>query len=812
MDENNSPGLGGGISGDIFGTPTGAAWDMAKVIWGDWLELIFESGGSGNITMMVEVAGYVNFLAYLLIVVIMAYVMIAAVIKTASEGKIMGNGWSTVWLPLRTFLACFLIFPVGVGQASTISSIQVSVAWLGMVGSNAADRVATFVVHNLSRRINQVNPQIAGFKAMKDMTQNGVCAFALERADPTGNGNTIELTGIVPSDSFFGGYDTLPLNQALAGYDRVDIGRNRACGSIRVKSNNEELRRELMAKNLEYQNRVFHEVVIPLVASNSDNSSSPYDYGAGYKAYASALEGYDSTYDNSNSTRERFYNVVSKQLELVDTYRVDIAEIVAGHMESDKELVTFEHDSGGNILARINVDAYNDLGWAYLGGYYSVISSSMRGINDLSKVASEATSSNNNVDGCRMLNQRRTTERSWSRQTQDQEEDCLFNDIFAVTEILSSGFDRTISDRSLQGSDNFQDSVYSICTGTRNCNPEELENVVARSVSSSFMINTDGSQDGVATSAAITSLRILGFGGNVRDNLGFTEIADGVDSNGYQGGAFLLPDPIATTMNLGINIVYIKTIWDTAKVILEGIAVGIKNAGGALPIASGVAAGLGTVALGFMAHVDKLLTLVFVPGLGMAYGIPLLPTLIWAMAFLSWLLMYSEAIFTSPLAVTLMATPEGEGIAGARMERKIALLAALILKPVFLVIGLLLSMVMLSVGFVFLNQIFWMAADSTFGSNLLAIGMLITTWFTIITVFMHNIFKIIMTFPDDALEWFLGGLTRTFGNNFDGNTMDKFEQSGRSHIDNPADTIGKSVGIFGQKAGGKIGAKLSKGK
>ena len=96
-----------GVSSDIFGTPSGAAWDAAKLIFGDWLELVFNDVGSGSATIMTHVAGYVNFLAYVLITVIMSYVLIASVIKTASEGKVMGNGWSTVWLPLRTFLACF---------------------------------------------------------------------------------------------------------------------------------------------------------------------------------------------------------------------------------------------------------------------------------------------------------------------------------------------------------------------------------------------------------------------------------------------------------------------------------------------------------------------------------------------------------------------------------------------------------------------------------------------------------------------------------------------------------------------------------
>ena len=198
----------------------------------------------------------------------------------------------------------------------------------------------------------------------------------------------------------------------------------------------------------------------------------------------------------------------------------------------------------------------------------------------------------------------------------------------------------------------------------------------------------------------------------------------------------------------------------------------------------------------------------------MAYFLPLLPALIWAMSFLSWLLMYAEAIFNAPLAVTLMATPEGDGIAGSRMERKIAMLAALILKPAMLVTGLLLSMMILSIGFVFLNQIYWIASDGFFTSfDPIGIVALITTWFTIITVFMHNTFKIIPTFADNSLEWFLGGITKAFGNDLDNTTAGDFKANANS-TQTLGNSTATSAGIFAkgamtknQNTVGKIGNK-----
>ncbi|MCH4813149.1 DotA/TraY family protein [Vreelandella neptunia] len=805
MDETNTPGISPGLSSDIFSTPQGAAMDMAQLIWGDWIKLIFDDSASGSITMLTPIAGYMNFLAYILISVIMSYVLIAAVIKTASEGKIMGNGWSSVWLPLRTFLACFFIFPVGIGQASTISTVQVIVAWMGMVGSNAADRVASFAVENMARRVNTVNPQVGGFYAIKQLTNNATCAFSLEISDPTGNGKTLDLYGINPSNP----RQDLPINSALAGYERVEIGRSGACGSISVNTDNEELRRELMAKILEYQNRAFHEIAVPLLASSEDNPASSYYWRGGYSTYASALEGYDSQTgsDSSNETLGRFYSVVDKQLEMTESYKSDMAEIIAKHTKSENDLITIKSDSGGNLLAKINTSVYNDVGWPYLGAYYTVISMALNDINDNSQLASNSIISRD-IAGCMILHQRRGSEISSFRSYGERELDCPYNNYAEVSDLLTGSTDKIIASRNTGEIDNTRDAIDSLCTGAKNCSPERFEPVITQALSNAFFQNSEVIADSTTANTAMNVISLLGFGLNAKASMGFADIEDGIDANGFHGGTQLLPDGLSFTSQLGTRIVLIKWIWDSAKIFIDSVAETIAKSGTVIPIYSGVTAGLASLVTGALSEIDEALSPVFFSGIGMAYFLPMLPTLIWAMAFLSWLLMYAEAIFNAPLAVTLMATPEGEGIAGSRMERKIAMMAALILKPTLLVIGMLMSMAILMIGFVFLNQMFWMGGALTFGDSLLAIRAMIIIWFLIITVFMHNTFKITMTFADDSLEWFLGGIARSFGNNFDGNVMDNFKGNNEAIAGNPSNVTGKSVGIFGNEAGAKTGAMI----
>ena len=279
MEENNTPGIApDGISSDIFGTPSGAAWDAAKLIFGDWLELVFNDSGSSSATIMTYVAGYMNFLAYVLITVIMAYVLFASVIKTASEGKPMG-GYSAVWVPLRTFLACFLIFPVGIGQASTISFIQVSVAWLGGVGSNAADNIASFVIKNIQRKAFTTDSNINGYQTVMDMTDMAFCAAGFNNSDLEFDAPA-EFYGQVmgtpqwelysPNASSVSREEAIPVaispDLASQDYSSVGIGHKGLCGNITVNATEgkSETAKKIMEVALDTQVKVYEQVVKPI--------------------------------------------------------------------------------------------------------------------------------------------------------------------------------------------------------------------------------------------------------------------------------------------------------------------------------------------------------------------------------------------------------------------------------------------------------------------------------------------------------------------------------------------------------------------
>lgn len=816
----NAPGLAAdGVSGDIFGTPSGAAWDAARLIFGDWLELVFTDVGSGSATVLTHVAGYVNFLAYILIVVIMSYVLIAAVIKTASEGKVMGNGWSTVWLPLRTFLACFLIFPVGIGQASTISFIQVAVAWLGMVGSNAADRVSSFVVQNLTKRAFMINTEVQGYQVVSDMTKIAFCASAFNK----GIEDSYDRPEGIGLDDFYGrvleynidgngnvssSYRDVAINSGniseLAGYTAVELGHKGYCGELKrpdisintnSPSENRELSERAFAIILSTQVEVYENVVRIL---SGYNHASTMD----------ALESSGSRSSQANEINNNMSQALAAFFSSVNRYENDLADLLIEEVGDSNDFVDYDRD-GNNLLVRIDYNAYSDMGWAYLGAYYTLLS---KAIGEVSEVTKSIVGISNfkNPNGCALATQDSWGKKQWNRFTSmfsnSDDENCQYIAEFDKNETVIDIAASTLM-RAEAGSGGDINRISAACTSVRNCSAEGIEGAFASSVGRPFFQYQDyygaTTESGYNTMAR-SFIELLNWGGT-NSHMGIDNIVTEDGTSAIAPGALYISDPITFTSNLGHTVVYVVASARFALGVLEGVSEGMKSTG--IPVVGALGAAVGAVVQASLDFLRVIIALIYPQAAAMAYFLPLLPSLIWAMAFLSWLLMYAEAIFNAPLAVTLMATPEGEGIAGSRMERKIALLAALILKPTFLVVGLLLSMMMLSIGFVFLNQIFWLAAANvTWRFDPIAVIALITIWFGIITVFMHNVFKIIPTFADNSLEWFLGGIARTFGNDLDNVTSDQFQNSFKGS-EELSTGLGRSVGIFGRGVKNSIDGK-----
>lgn len=149
-------------------------------------------------------------------------------------------------------------------------------------------------------------------------------------------------------------------------------------------------------------------------------------------------------------------------------------------------------------------------------------------------------------------------------------------------------------------------------------------------------------------------------------------------------------------------------------------------------------------------------------GYVLAYGIPFIPVFIWTMLVIGWLVMIVEAVIAAPLAVILMATPEGEGISGSRMERAISLMAAVIMRPALSIMGLIASVTIAYLGFSLFNLFFWRSAGMVTSWGLFEIIAILTMYVTGALTICKYSFSLIYELPNHILEW-MNGKGRAFG-------------------------------------------------
>jgi hypothetical protein len=96
----------------------------------------FALSGTGP-ALLSELFKVFNTIMLVIAVIIVTYVSVIGVMKTAAEGEVLGKGWSTLWVPLRTVLGIAALMPTTTGYCAA----QVIIMWFIVQGIGAADTV-----------------------------------------------------------------------------------------------------------------------------------------------------------------------------------------------------------------------------------------------------------------------------------------------------------------------------------------------------------------------------------------------------------------------------------------------------------------------------------------------------------------------------------------------------------------------------------------------------------------------------------------------------------------------------------------------
>lgn len=88
--------------------------------------------------------------------IVIMYTLLVSTLNTAHEGQMLGQKWSSIWIPMRSTLGLALLIP----KASGYCLMQIFVMWLVVQGVGAADKVWDAALGYLNRGGAIVQPQM----------------------------------------------------------------------------------------------------------------------------------------------------------------------------------------------------------------------------------------------------------------------------------------------------------------------------------------------------------------------------------------------------------------------------------------------------------------------------------------------------------------------------------------------------------------------------------------------------------------------------------------------------------------------------
>lgn len=155
-----------------------------------------------------------------------------------------------------------------------------------------------------------------------------------------------------------------------------------------------------------------------------------------------------------------------------------------------------------------------------------------------------------------------------------------------------------------------------------------------------------------------------------------------------------------------------------------------------------------------------LATMMFLPGIFLFYLLPFLPFINFVTGVITWLISLLQAVVAIPVIAIAHITPHGEGLPSGSARGAYTMILQIFLRPVMMIFGLLVAVVIMNTGIGFLNNVFFNiykvnmagAADGLL-SNVVFMGLYTAGCWGIVNAAITAIDD----FPLNAVKWIGGG-------------------------------------------------------
>jgi conjugal transfer/type IV secretion protein DotA/TraY len=695
----------------------------------------------GGTTALSKVIGYMNVVAMAFGVIILGYIIGAGALHTAASGQLLGKSWSSVWLPLRIVVGFGSIMP-GTG-GSDFSVIQTLMAKLLIVSSIFATSIWGWVSddilsHNTSFTAGMPLPPTS--QAM-DLVGSSFCAIN-EFYQRNGDGRDVPFplyTIVVGNDegksivkTVVGSPGGSPYTMAGGTYIKsIRFGSTGACGSIEAfDSDISEYKSGTMASI---------KAASAVIIDTLNNAHQLENEARERKINSRNIDIYLSS--SSNSSGEAAIQFQKETAEVASAG----AEIIARYPAAMYDAVIGGFRSGTN-LEEARSELIPSKSWLLAPMNFIRLTQHSIAPNSVLQKLGEGISNTS----WRMCKPGATDcpTRSVDKTVRSISTDYSHVSTMLVIGEIESSTNSLNTSPSVQGASSPSTSTgdgASGCTGNACKQSKFVTDYTSQARKIIFTADLMGE----------AGQRVADSGKNNQEGLG------GLSLGNYLGGS----SPYYVLSGIGHALNTLLGITWGAGLAAAAVAHGVGDS--ALGLAGGGALS------GAFDYVLKTTWPLFMGmimvGASLAYVIPLLPILRWIWAILNWMLLLVEAMTAAPLAVIMLVTPEGEGIAGAKTEKAIMLVAQVLMWPSLLILSYIATVAISNYGFAFINYMWF--SDLTHYNDAGFFDLVAKTiiWAVVMVSLCNACSGIIDTIPRVIFEWLGGGMSRSMNNNPEAN-------------------------------------------
>lgn len=682
---------------------------------------IFEEGGGYSALSLV--LGLLNYLAMLVGVIIVSYSFFAGAVNTAADGKMLGEKWSSVWLPMRTAMGFGLLTPA-LDSTSVISVAQTLMIKLILIGSSAGTLVWQTAVDQV---VSYENPISASAPApslaqVQDIAGSAICAnnewhrlnggkgtsnprplYTLKSQDSSGAVSTFEYRGALIDTPY-----ALPSGSIIK---TIEFGDSGLCGSMSIFTGD-------AADNSETVNKAY--AAASRVLIDNLNYYSAFEItGRQMGLNTATLEMvYDgNTYQDSDEFRPKVETLKKHVIAQAGSYQPELYNGVIGAFKSSTNV-----EEEKKKLLSYSSWMMSGLASIRLANYSSAPNNVMQVINTGLQNGGWRACAEGSDDCLVSANTRSSTIRGSYRSESTMG---LMKIIYSA---LGSGqvklmVDAASTSGDIECKENGCSAVSLINKPTSEINRIILDSLV---------------QFGQYTSGSPT---------------------DGASPSTFDffGGS----NPFYVTAMMGHSLLTVaQATWAAGlAAVVVSHAVGGSVAG--LVGGAGASGGVDYV----VATLAPLLGAVLMAGGVMAYVIPTLIVVRWIWAVGNYLLITVEAMSAAPLAVVMMVTPEGDGISGSKAERSIMLLFQVVLWPVFLVISLIAVLTLSALFFSMLNIAWFTDTQGFNNAGIFDTVVRLLLYVSFLTSLNMSCAAFVDVLPNAVFAWLGGGISTQLQNN-----------------------------------------------